>query len=230
MISENTQETICRGLHVRTSRYCNLVHEKYNVAISFGVTTSRMRRINCVLDTSTRPSPLRENLVYLDWLPLIRLCDSPRLKIATNQRVEVIGRISLHVQIEEGHIRVTFGIFRNLAVPVLLGTSFINNFAKGIFPGEKKMIPFNSPTVLILTMLERETDQTEEQQEDTVTNIISDQYFTQELVRVACTVTLRSLSETSVLFATNAGSIVQLDAFTHCRKLPMIISPTSDWY
>lgn len=61
---------------------------------------------------------------------------------------------------------------------------------------------------------ETETDKTEEQQEDTVDNIIAEQDLTQELVRVTRKVALKPLSETSILVATDANGIIQLDFFT----------------
>lgn len=65
---------------------------------------------------------------------------------------------------------------------------------------------------------EVESKKTEEQKEDTVANIMTEQYFNQELVLVARTVTFKPLSETSVLVATNAKGIVQIDAFTQFEQ------------
>lgn len=87
-------------------------------------------------------------------------CDSPRLKRAINEKVKVVGIIVLHVQTEESGICAILGIFKKLAVPVLLGTPFINIFIIAIFRSERKIFPFNSSPVPILMVNETETDKT----------------------------------------------------------------------
>lgn len=69
-----------------------------------------MHAINCVFDTRALRNLFREGLVEPDWLPLLRPCDNARRKCATNQNVEAVGTIVLHVQIGHGGVRVTFGI------------------------------------------------------------------------------------------------------------------------
>lgn len=49
----------------------------HKVAISFGLTASHMRSINCFFATFAGSGVLQENLVKHDWLPLICVCDSP---------------------------------------------------------------------------------------------------------------------------------------------------------
>lgn len=60
-----------------------------------------------------------------------------------------------------------FGIDRNKAVPIFLGTSS-NRLIKGIFHTERKIVPVNSPPVTTRTMHEAEPDKTEEQQTEGV--------------------------------------------------------------
>lgn len=96
-----------------------------------------MRPIICVFGTFAGPNLLREVLVEPNWLPPIHLSESPRLKSTTNQNVDVVGTIVLHMRMGERNVRLTFEIVRNLAVPVRLSTSFIDKFNKRIFPSYK---------------------------------------------------------------------------------------------
>lgn len=61
-----------------------------------------------------------------------------------------------------------FGIVQKLVVSVILGTSFNDNFIKRIFRTKRKIVPFNSPPVHILTVHEMETDKTEEEQTENI--------------------------------------------------------------
>lgn len=184
------------------------------VTISFGLTASLMRPINCFFDTGAGPNLLSEEFIRPDWLPSICSCDSIRLNSATNQKVKIVGKIVLHVRTGKSFRRVMFGIFRNLAVIVLLGSLVIDRFINSFFHGERKVVLFNLPPVRILMVHEAESDKAEEKQDDTLANIMAEQYFNQVLVRDAHTVALRPLSETSVSYAKNARRIVQIDTFT----------------
>lgn len=63
----------------------------------------------------------------------------------------------------------------------------------------------------IPTVHEREANNTEEQQDDTVGSIMAEKDFNKKLVRATRTVALKRLSKTSVLVAANAKGPVQLD-------------------
>lgn len=63
-----------------------------------------------------------------------------------------------------------------------------------------------------------ETYETEEQQNNIIANTTAKHVFNQKLVRVVRTITLKPLSETSILAATNASVIVQIDAFTQFEQ------------
>lgn len=108
----------------------------------------------------------------------------------------------LHIQIRESLIRVIIRIVRDLEVPVLQGMLSIDKFIGYIFWSERKMVLLISPPVEALTVYETETDKTEEQQERIVAHKITEQNYTQELVRVSHTVTLKPLTKTSILVST----------------------------
>lgn len=121
-----------------------------------------MHPICYVFDTEPGPNVLPEDLSKPDWLSSIRLCHSPRLEHATNQKVKVVETIVLLVQIGESRICVLFGIVRKLVVPALLSMSFTNKVSNGISPGERKIVLFNSSPVPIIVVHETEADETKE--------------------------------------------------------------------
>lgn len=88
----------------------------------------RMRLVDCVLDSCSGPNQKREDIVELDSMSSICVNEKPLLRSATNQNMEVLGNIVLHVRIGEARIRDVFGIVRKLAVSVLLRTFFIDKF------------------------------------------------------------------------------------------------------
>lgn len=47
-------------------------------------------------------------------------------------------------------MKVVFGVVRNLEVPVLLRTPYIDRFVMGIFPPEWKIISYNFKPISIL--------------------------------------------------------------------------------
>lgn len=62
-------------------------------------------------------------------------------------------------------------MFRTIRIPavlVLLGTSFIDRFTKGIILSKKKIGPFNSPPVRMIMVHEVESDSTEEPHDCTI--------------------------------------------------------------
>lgn len=58
----------------------------------------------------------------------------------------------VHVGMGESCKRLMLESVRNLVVPVIFDKLLVNKFNKGIFPDERKIVPFNSPPVLILTV------------------------------------------------------------------------------
>lgn len=139
-----------------------LTKKEYKAAISFVLTVSHIRPITSVFSTGNGPNLLQEDLIKLNWLPSIGTFDSPRLNSVTSQRVEVNGKITLHVWIGESRIRVSSGIVRNLAVSVLLDTSFVYKFIKRISPFDSKIVSSNSPPRPIFTVHKVETDEEED--------------------------------------------------------------------
>lgn len=70
---------------------------KFKVAISFRLTASRIRPMNCVFDLRFGSNILQKDSIEPDWRSSIRIFDSPQLRSAAKQRVEIVGAFVLHV-------------------------------------------------------------------------------------------------------------------------------------
>lgn len=74
----------------------------------------------------------------------------PRLHTATNQAITIEDAIPLHICIGNIHVCVWFGIVENLAVDVLVETSFIKGSVRSIFLAEGKVVPRSLHAVAII--------------------------------------------------------------------------------
>lgn len=117
----------------------------------------------------------------------------------------------------ENPLRVAFGVVKNVAVSVFLGTSFINNIVKRIFSSNRKIVSCNSQPITILMVHEvsvylRTTI--------TSTNVANGSIFDVEaeeldhVVRVTKATTLQLMFATTVLVNTSTDGIVQIESYT----------------
>jgi len=122
----------------------------YKIGISVGVQASITHPVTCVLDTGAGPNLINKDFLPPSWTDKIRPAQDPGLIAATRQAVSIEGVILLHVRVGELRVRVWFGVVSKLAVPALLGTSFIDSFIRAILPLDRKILPLHSPPVAIL--------------------------------------------------------------------------------
>lgn len=94
-----------------------------------------------LLDTRSGLSFVNKTLTPQPWKHRIQQGSLTKLRTATKQLVQVEGRILFYVRFESIHTKVWFGIVPSLAVEMLLDTSFIDIFTRGIFPFERKVVP-----------------------------------------------------------------------------------------
>lgn len=100
----------------------------YKVPITIGLISLRMRPANCVYDNGDGPSLLHKDIVEPDWMSAIHICQEPRLRSATNKKLEVFSTKMLRISMGESLVRVKFGTVKNSGVPVFLLTSFFQKF------------------------------------------------------------------------------------------------------
>lgn len=132
----------------------------YKLCFSIGIHTHELAPNKCLLDTATGLNLINANLIHLEWINRVKHTDLPRFRTATKEPIHLQGTILLHHQIGNLNTRVWFSIFPNLAVDLLLGTSFVDRFIRGIFPGERKVEPWHSQPVAIRASHHKENSET----------------------------------------------------------------------
>lgn len=71
------------------------------------------------------------------------------MKNENNQKVSAVGTIMIQARMDDSRVRVVLGVVYSLLIPVLLETSFIDRFVKGILPLKRKIVLYNSKLVPI---------------------------------------------------------------------------------
>ena len=122
----------------------------YKVVVRVGTSETDAKEVTAILDTGAGPNLASKELLERSWLPRIRPTTDPGLTAATRQRIHVDGKILLTVRLGDLTARVYFGIVERLAVPLLLGTSFIDRFIDGVFPRTRQVVPIHSRPVAIV--------------------------------------------------------------------------------
>lgn len=89
----------------------------YQVSVSIGPKSSRMRPIVCEFDTGTGPNLIRADILDNYCPDSIRKYNMPDMGSSSNTRLKVSETIILHPLIGEAHTRVNFGIVGELVVP-----------------------------------------------------------------------------------------------------------------
>lgn len=171
-----------------------------------------MKLVTIVLDTVAGKHLTDSLFIPSSRKSKIKRISVPSLSTAGRQSISAIGVIMLHFCIGDVMVRAWFGVVDNLAVFVTFRISFIDRFVKGIFPSERKVVPYHSKTVTIMTSFENDTIYTivfEDEVND------SDGAFS----RVARHVWLRLVSETLFLVHTT------YEGFMHIESHPNIVKP-----
>lgn len=110
------------------------------VSISVGRMTNKVHTVNSVFDTNLRRIPKDRMAQRYTGK------QATSFKNAINQKVSAVGTITLQVRMGDSRVGVVFVVVHNLAIPVLLGTSFIDRFVRGIFSPERKIVAYKFQT------------------------------------------------------------------------------------
>lgn len=98
----------------------------YRIYVPVGVQSHELAQFKCLIDTSAGMNLVSKTFLHLAWTPRIKYQNFLMLKSANNQPVSSEVVILLHLQINDLHIRVWFGVVDNSVFDSLLGTSFIS--------------------------------------------------------------------------------------------------------
>ena len=100
-----------------------------------------MHAVDAVLDTGAGPNLVHEAMLPKDWRRYTQTgLDFPCIRDANNRSIRVEGAITLHLDIGGQTLRTHFLVCRELAVPVILGCSFIQRFVQAILPQDNKVV------------------------------------------------------------------------------------------
>lgn len=110
-----------------------------------------MYTAHCLLDTGAGINIIRSSLVPTSWFKRIKRDKLPTLQTATKQPLSMDGFILLNLRLGDLNTRIWFGVAPHLALDIFLGTAFIDRFIRSIFPSERKVVPWHSKLVAIMT-------------------------------------------------------------------------------
>jgi len=181
----------------------------YKVNVSIGQQKSTLLPTEAVLDTGACPNLIDKRYIPLKWRHAIRPQEVSRLRGANNTTLVVEGVILLHVRVGDLCVKVWFGVVPVLVTKVLLGTTYINRFVRGIFPPEQQVVPFHSrpipllkpPTASVLLV----------EPHDGTTSVHHAPAARDDMVRVAKPVRLPPYSECKVLVTCATPGLIMVE-------------------
>ena len=115
--------------------------DHYKVTVLMGCNLIQMQTVDAVLDTGAGPNVIRESLLPHGWQRYAQRATSlPRIRDANNRRLNVEGILPMILDMGSQRFRASFLVCKDLAVPAILGCSFIQRFVEAILPQEHKVV------------------------------------------------------------------------------------------
>lgn len=108
------------------------------VAVTIALEQMRTLPINCLRDTNTGASLIREVLLSDEFLSAAKYDRWPYLRSATNHKLAAFSTTMLHLKMGNAGDRVVLGVMKQMAVAVLLGISLFDMCVWGKIPGKLK--------------------------------------------------------------------------------------------
>ena len=132
------------------SDQCPLTAANYKVAATVGIVPDFMVAVPLLVDSGAVMNLVNLNFLPKKWHSAIQPYQGNPLNSANQSTLEVVGVIKLCLCLGDLKVKVRFGVARHLVTRLLVGTPFIDNFVKGIFPPERQIVPQHSKAVPIL--------------------------------------------------------------------------------
>jgi len=116
------------------------VYRQYTIATALGFDDARMRLMEPTLDTCAGPSIFRVDALPKGWeRRLHRRPHLPHIVDANKHPISARGMITLRLRSGGFATDVEFVVVQRLAVPVLLGISFINRHVEALYPRRQRV-------------------------------------------------------------------------------------------
>lgn len=131
--------------------------------------------------------------------------------------MKLVITIMFHARIGQDRVRVVFGIARNLEVYVLLGTSSLEKFIKGMLPAKRMIDAYVLQPVPILLVQEVSDDKQtiiKQTNEPDGSILALETKNKNNVVRVSRAITLQLMSGKPVLARSNGSGTIQVDSYT----------------
>jgi transposase InsO family protein len=178
--------------------------QNYKIPCSIGVFPEVLKHTTAVVDTGAGPNLIRVSALPHEWHEqgMKQPCRRTRIVDANGNAISPISRTYLICQLGSLQTTVPFIVVKNLAVEVILGCDYINQFVRSIRPAEG-IIELNN--------------------KDEVSLIYKDE---PHQVRLAQAIRLAPLSETIALAVTEVtGLCVIENRPTHPRRPTLVQTP-----
>ena len=109
----------------------------YRIVASLGLDNLSLLAFGVVVDTGVGRNLVRRNALAPDWLPQVVISqeeEQVRLRDANNARLRTGGPVTLWLQTGAQIVPVSFLVVDDLSVPVMLGSTSIDDNAHAILP------------------------------------------------------------------------------------------------
>lgn len=157
-------------------------------------------------------------------LDIIRHSDLSEIRSASNTIIIVSGTITTHLRIDGSRTLLTFDVVDRLALPVLLGTTFIDKYIKSIYPAVRKLFRYHFLPVPI-RMVQKTNSEAKKNTSDICQLIEEDAALLVTPTRsdlkniiVSRHIVLMAICETPVLRSTQAGCLIEVSSHPNIAK------------
>lgn len=119
-----------------------LASTNYKTYVHGGRKSRKLTKNKCLNDMSAGPHLVNESFYHPTWTLRTKRRNMIKLSSA-NRGPKAHWEWSLQLQVSGLLICVQFEVVKNLALYLLLGEPFIHKYIRGIFPAERKKVPWH---------------------------------------------------------------------------------------
>ena len=186
---------------------CMLRARNYKVNCLIGRRKDMLISKIAVLDSGSGPNLVHARAVPGRWREYVKPIQGPYLVDAQRKRITTLGSLRMIVRLGQFKALVDFIVVQNMAVDLILGTSFIDKHVKAIYPRYRKVTFYNDPPVSIIGVGKPplgKTDEPEEKPHPFATNTVSNK------IRLARGVSIPPMTQVETLVQTDKDGLLMI--------------------
>lgn len=130
----------------------------YQVSVSIGLNSWKMRPIKFVFDSGAGPDLIRADILGPSWLDSVCKREMLDIRSTSDMKLKMSGTKTPFLCMGGSRTRISFDVVNKLVVPVLLETACINRFIKSIHLAQRKIFPHRFSPVPVLTVHEARSE------------------------------------------------------------------------